>query len=124
MIQEALQGLAVLCRELLEHDQRRVQTACVCHDVGGEKPGVGTQQQFGAVEVTLPGSASDHQCSHFQEARPHAPDRIDQRSDPRTHASDEILIEDEKRLNCTDRATLVLNGEIPVLEFLPDRILH
>ncbi len=68
---------------------------------------------FVAVEVTLPGSASDHQCSHFQEARPHAPDRIDQRSDPRTHASDEVLIEDEKRLNRTDHAMLVLNGEIP-----------
>ena len=48
----------------------------------------------------------------------------DQRSDPPTHADDEILIEYEKRLNRTDRALFVSNREIPYSNSSPNRIFH
>ncbi len=66
--------------------------------------------------------ASDHQRSHLQEARPHARDGIDQCPDLRPYADQEILIENEEWLNGDNLAVRVLNGEIPIIESLPDRI--
>ena len=69
-----------------------------------EEPGILGAREFVAVEMSFAGRAADHQRAQLREARPQAPDRGDQRSRPLAAAGEEILIEDEERLDRPDLA--------------------
>jgi hypothetical protein len=75
------------------------------------------------VELRFAGDASDHQGLHEQEAGPSTSDDVDQMPKIWTDASQNILIEDEKRLDSSNFPLSVLQHKIQIFEFGMDRVV-
>jgi hypothetical protein len=94
------------------------------HNGAGKEFGIGRVGTFMAIQASFTQSTSDHQGSHRQELRPHAPCRLENRPKSGIDADKKILVENEERLNRLDLAIPVLDNKIPVVESLSDRVLY
>src|SRR5690349_3278126 len=81
------------------------------------------QESFTFVKVTFSSRAADHQGAHAHEARPPAAGSSDQPIKPRPKSNQQILLKNEKGLNGTNRAGLICDREIPIIEIPVDRVL-
>jgi hypothetical protein len=77
-------------------------------------------RQFASIEAPLADGTSDHQGSHLQEPRPHAPGRMDNCPHLGSYAAEQVLIENEERLNRQNLAIPALDSKISVVESLLD----
>src|SRR5437588_1462775 len=78
---------------------------------------------IGSVEVSFAGGASDHQGSQPHEPRPCPPHAFDRRGYCGACAGEEVLIENEERLDRSNAALTVFDRKITVLPLLRDRVL-
>src|SRR5438045_2722574 len=75
------------------------------------------------IEVSFAGGASDHQGSQPHEPRPRPPHAFDRRGYCGAGAGEEVLIENEERLDRSNAALTIFDRKITVLPLLRDRVL-
>jgi hypothetical protein len=66
--------------------------------------------------VSLPGGTTNHQGAQFKEARIESSDQRNQVNSSGAEALDNVLIEEEERLNRSCVASAIKNGKISMLE--------
>src|SRR4051812_35537478 len=74
--------------------------------------------------MPFPGAAAEHQGAQLQEPWPQAAPGRSERLDSRAGACHQILVEQEKRLDCRCVTRSVPDYEIPVIEVLLNGILQ
>jgi CubicO group peptidase (beta-lactamase class C family) len=92
------------------------------HDLGSKKQSIGRVRAFGSVKACFAHGTSDHHGPQPQEAWPRAPNRPDNSAHGGINAGEQVLIQNEERLNRLNVAVSILDRKVPIIESLSDRV--
>src|SRR6266853_4755585 len=124
-LHEAVKYLAVASRKFLQYDKLRVERSRLLGDAvrQGFRDDVG-RQSFSSCEVSLSGGTTNHQGAQFKEARIESSDEQNPMNSFSAKPVENILIDEEERLDRSYMAVVINNRKISVLEVAPESIVQ